>query len=139
MVGPAHASDSYWIPDLTVFIIRCIELIGDAETDGVAFCTAPGCTYTLPDGFITAAAVTRSPDNSSWIQASYSCTSNLLTLEIDRQSSLRLLCRSLAALTRASFRSLQPMMAANLMFVSLTERNARSENMVQASLSSMFY
>jgi len=44
------------------------ELIGDAETDGVAFCTAPGCTYTLPEGFITAAAVTRSPDNSSWIQ-----------------------------------------------------------------------
>lgn len=79
MVG-AYASDSYWIPDLTVFIIRCIELIGDAETDGVAFCTAPGCTYTLPDGFITAAAVTRSPDNtSSWIQASYSRTSNLLT------------------------------------------------------------
>ncbi|KAH8110059.1 hypothetical protein DFH11DRAFT_1623356 [Phellopilus nigrolimitatus] len=44
------------------------ELISDAETDATVFCTSTGCANTAPGGFVTAAAVSRAPDNSSWIQ-----------------------------------------------------------------------
>ncbi|KAH7920765.1 hypothetical protein BV22DRAFT_1097634 [Leucogyrophana mollusca] len=45
------------------------ELISDAETDGVAYCTpgAEGCANYLPSGFITGAAVSQA-DDGSWIQ-----------------------------------------------------------------------
>ncbi|KAF9460160.1 hypothetical protein BDZ94DRAFT_1324242 [Collybia nuda] len=48
------------------------ERISDAEADGIAFCTSGAassdhCSRTLPDGFITAAAVERS-DDGAWVQ-----------------------------------------------------------------------
>ncbi|ETW77728.1 hypothetical protein HETIRDRAFT_420570 [Heterobasidion irregulare TC 32-1] len=47
------------------------ELISDAEADGVSFCapgsTDPHCAKTFPDGFVRAAAISRS-DDGAWIQ-----------------------------------------------------------------------
>ncbi|TFY77701.1 hypothetical protein EWM64_g6313 [Hericium alpestre] len=47
------------------------ELVSDAEADGISFCTPgtadPSCTNRLPDGFITAAAISNA-DDGSWIQ-----------------------------------------------------------------------
>ncbi|KAF8469258.1 hypothetical protein DFH94DRAFT_774092 [Russula ochroleuca] len=47
------------------------ELVSDAERDAKSFCTPNGssdlCTNRMPDGFITAAALTSANDNS-WIQ-----------------------------------------------------------------------
>ncbi|KAH7908896.1 hypothetical protein BJ138DRAFT_1136880 [Hygrophoropsis aurantiaca] len=45
------------------------ELISEAENDGQSYCTpgATGCTSYMPDGLITAAAVSKAPDGS-WIQ-----------------------------------------------------------------------
>ncbi|KAI5121778.1 hypothetical protein M0805_009589 [Coniferiporia weirii] len=44
------------------------ELISDSESEASAYCTLAGCANTLPEGFITAAAVSSANDNSSWIQ-----------------------------------------------------------------------
>ncbi|KAI0041956.1 hypothetical protein FA95DRAFT_1500726 [Auriscalpium vulgare] len=50
---------------------RAGELVSDAEADGVAFCSPSSgeaqCTNRMPEGFITAAALTRA-DDDSWVQ-----------------------------------------------------------------------
>ncbi|KIM84484.1 hypothetical protein PILCRDRAFT_818055 [Piloderma croceum F 1598] len=43
------------------------ELISDAESDGVAYCSKSGCSETFPEGLITGAAVKKAADGS-WIQ-----------------------------------------------------------------------
>ncbi|KII88076.1 hypothetical protein PLICRDRAFT_111777 [Plicaturopsis crispa FD-325 SS-3] len=79
-MSPTPAPTGSSSPDTTVYITdeknfalmlpkNPGEMISDAESDGVAFC-APGnadCTNKLPDGFITAAAFSKSPDNA-WVQ-----------------------------------------------------------------------
>ena len=71
----AVCSSLHWsriLATIEPFII--IELVSDAENDGVAFCTLNDsgypCKNKMPDGFITAAAVASANDNS-WIQVAF--------------------------------------------------------------------
>jgi hypothetical protein len=50
-------------------VISITELISEAESDGVAYCSKSGCSETFPDGLITGAAVKKATDGS-WIQVS---------------------------------------------------------------------
>ncbi|EMD32258.1 hypothetical protein CERSUDRAFT_126920, partial [Gelatoporia subvermispora B] len=73
--GPSSSSTTVHISDIHDFALllpdRRGELISDAESDGVAYCT-PGssdssCTQHFQEGFIRAASVTKSSDGA-WIQ-----------------------------------------------------------------------
>lgn len=54
------------LSDIFYFLL---ELISDAESDGVSYCSKPGCENTFPDGFITGSVVQKA-DDGSWIQVS---------------------------------------------------------------------
>ena len=123
------------------------ELISDAEADGVSFCapgsTDPHCAKTFPDGFVRAAAISRS-DDGAWIQVcrvhSPSALSPALRLaHNERTNSARSVIyaphcqfisdaarRSPDASTRASSRSTRRTLAASSTSAFPTARSARS-------------
>lgn len=67
-----------------------VELVSDAESDGVSFCstesTDPGCInrQKVQDGFITAAAYASDPDGA-WVQVSVCLLElpGLLLIQVD--------------------------------------------------------
>ncbi|KAH7887224.1 hypothetical protein F5I97DRAFT_1874181 [Phlebopus sp. FC_14] len=67
--GPSSSSTTVYITDENNFALLLPandgELISEAESDGIAYCTSgSGCSNAFPDGFITGAAVTQAGDGS---------------------------------------------------------------------------
>jgi len=63
------SSGMFGLHYMKLTIRSIIELISEAKSDGVAYCSKSGCLETFPEGLITDVAVTKATD-SSWIQVS---------------------------------------------------------------------